>query len=146
MSRPISTVVFLVASLAVAMAQQSTPSPGGTYGNWLPGTGGKGQPKEDANTRAVQGAVKSSDNQVVDGAVVQIKNTKSMQVRSFITKADGIFTFTGLSTGVDYEIRASAKGYESPVRTVSTFDDRKRVIVNLKLENKIEPQKVEQKK
>lgn len=146
MSRPISTVVFLVASLAVAMAQQSTPSPGGTYGNWLPGQGGKGQPKEAANTRAVQGAVKSAGDQIVEGAVVQIKNTKSMQVRSFITKADGIFTFTGLSTAADYEIRASAKGYESPVRTVSTFDDRKRVIVNLKLENKIEAQKVEQKK
>ena len=85
--------------------------------------------------------MKSADDQIVEGAVVQIKNTKSMQVRSFITKADGIFTFTGLSTAVDYEIRAAAKGMESPVRTVSTFDDRKRVIVNLKLENKVEPKK-----
>jgi len=141
MSRPIFTVVFLAGSLAVAMAQQSTPLPGGSYGNWLPGSNAKGQAKEDANTRAVQGAVKSADDQIVEGAVVQIKNTKSMQVRSFITKADGIFTFTGLSTGVDYEIRASGKGYESAVRTVSTFDDRKRVIVNLKLENKVEPKK-----
>ena len=141
MSRQIFMVVFVVGSVAFSMAQQSSPSPGGSYGNWLPGQGGKVQPKEDANTRAVQGAVKSVDDQIVEGAVVQIKNTKSMQVRSFITKADGIFTFTGLSTAVDYEIRASAKGYESPVRTVSTFDDRKRVIVNLKLENKVEPKK-----
>ena len=85
--------------------------------------------------------MKSVDGQIVEGAVVQIKNTKSMQVRSFITKADGIFTFTGLSTAVDYEIRAAAKGWESPVRTVSTFDDRKRVIVNLKLESKVEPKR-----
>ena len=141
MSRKIFMVVFVVGSLTIAIAQQSSPIPGGNYGNWLPGTGGKGQAKEDANTRAVQGAVKSVDEQIVEGAVVQIKNTKSMQVRSFITKADGIFTFTGLSTAVDYEIRAAAKGWESPVRTVSTFDDRKRVIVNLKLENKVEPKR-----
>jgi len=123
--------------LTVAVAQQQGgQQPGGSYGNWLPGSGNKKQDKEDANTRAVQGSVKTPDENVAEGAVVQIKNTKTMQVRSFITKADGIFTFAGLSTGVDYELKASLKGLESAVRTVSTFDDRKRIIVNLKLEPK----------
>ncbi len=132
------TVGLTVGFLTVAVAQppQGGEKPGGTYGNWLPGSGNKKQDKEDANTRAVQGSVKTPDENVAEGAVVQIKNTKTMQVRSFITKADGIFTFSGLSTGVDYEVKAAFKGMESPVRTVSTFDDRKRVIVNLKLEPK----------
>lgn len=122
-------------SAAVAQ-QQGGQQPGGSYGNWLPGSGNKKQDKEDANTRAVQGSVKTPDDNVAEGAIVQIKNTKTMQVRSFITKADGIFTFTGISTGVDYELKATFKGMESAVRTVSTFDDRKRVIVNLKVEPK----------
>jgi len=128
--------VMLVLLPAAVAQQQGGQQPGGTYGNWLPGSGNKKQDKESANTRAVQGSVKTPDENVAEGAVVQIKNTKTMQVRSFITKADGIFTFSGLSTGVDYELKATFRGMESAVRTVSTFDDRKRVIVNLRLEPK----------
>jgi hypothetical protein len=130
------TIGMTIGLFTVAVAQQGGQQPGGSYGNWLPGSGNKKQDKEDANTRAVQGSVKTPDDNVAEGAIVQIKNTKTMQIRSFITKADGIFTFTGISTGVDYELKASFKGMESAVRTVSTFDDRKRVIVNLKVEPK----------
>ena len=136
-SAVVSTVVLTLVLLPPAGAQQQGgQQSGGSYGNWLPGSGNKKQDKESANTRAVQGSVKTPDENVAEGAVVQIKNTKTMQVRSFITKADGIFTFAGLSTGVDYELKATFRGMESAVRTVSTFDDRKRVIVNLRLEPK----------
>jgi hypothetical protein len=140
--RGVLTVVLtlvLVSSVLVSSAgaqQQGGQPSGGSYGNWLPGSGNKKQDKESANTRAVQGSVKTPDENVAEGAVVQIKNTKTMQVRSFITKADGIFTFAGLNAGVDYELKATFRGMESAVRTVSTFDDRKRVIINLRLEPK----------
>lgn len=136
-STGVLTVVLTLFLVSSAGAQQQGGQPsGGSYGNWLPGSGNKKQDKESANTRAVQGSVKTPDENVAEGAVVQIKNTKTMQVRSFITKADGIFTFAGLSTGVDYELKATFRGMESAVRTVSTFDDRKRVIINLRLEPK----------
>ncbi|MFN9460303.1 MAG: carboxypeptidase-like regulatory domain-containing protein [Acidobacteriota bacterium] len=136
-SAVVSTVVLTLVLLPPAGAQQqSGQQSGGSYGNWLPGSGNKKQDKESANTRAVQGSVKTPDENVAEGAVVQIKNTKTMQVRSFITKADGIFTFAGLNAGVDYELKATFRGMESAVRTVSTFDDRKRVIINLRLEPK----------
>ena len=133
----VSTVVLTLVLLPPAGAQQQGgQQSGGSYGNWLPGSGNKKQDKESANTRAVQGSVKTPDENVAEGAVVQIKNTKTMQVRSFITKADGIFTFAGLNAGVDYELKATFRGMESAVRTVSTFNDRKRVIINLRLEPK----------
>ncbi|MBZ2178463.1 MAG: carboxypeptidase-like regulatory domain-containing protein [Acidobacteriota bacterium] len=136
-SAVVSTVVLTLVLLPPAGAQQQGgQQSGGSYGNWLPGSGNKKQDKESANTRAVQGSVKTPDENVAEGAVVQIKNTKTMQVRSFITKADGIFTFAGLNAGVDYELKATFRGMESAVRTVSTFDDRKRVIINLRLEPK----------
>ena len=138
MSRHALSLTLFIVSLAGmgAFAQQPAPNTPGTYGNWLPGSTGKDKKGEDANTRAVTGAVKSADDSPAEGAVVQIKNTKTMQIRSFITKADGIYTFQGLSTNVDYELKAEGKGFFSPIRTLSSFDDRKRAIIHLKLENK----------
>jgi hypothetical protein len=130
--RFIALGVFLAFTAA---AQAPNPSPG-SYGNWLPGSSQKGGKGDDPNVRSVTGTVKSSEDAFVEGAVVQIKNTKTAQIRSFITKADGVYSFQSLSTNVDYELKAEAKGWTSPVRTLSTFDDRKRAIIHLKLENK----------
>ena len=128
---------LLVAALfcgAALVAQAPNPK-GPGYGNWLPGSQ-KDKKGDDPNVRAVTGTIRMVDDSLVDGAVVQLKNTKSMQVRSFITKTDGVYQFQGLSTNVDYELKAEAKGMVSPERTLSSFDDRKRAIVHLKLENK----------
>lgn len=119
---------------ALLPAQGANPKPG-SYGNWLPGSQ-KGTKGDDPNVRAVTGTVKSEDDKLTEGAVVQLKNTKSGQIRSFITKSGGVYNFQGLSTNVDYELKAEANGMVSPVRTLSTFDDRKQAIIHLKLENK----------
>ncbi|MBL8237670.1 MAG: carboxypeptidase regulatory-like domain-containing protein [Bryobacterales bacterium] len=126
-------VVALFCGAALLAQNPNKKDPG--YGNWLPGSQ-KDKKGDDPNVRAVTGTVRLVDDSLVEGAVVQLKNTKTMQVRSFITKADGMFQFQGLSTNVDYEIKAEAKGMVSPARTLSTFDDRKRAIMHLKLENK----------
>src|SRR5260370_15365811 len=57
----------------------------------------QGKPKKgEAATRSVQGAVTNSDDSPAVGAVVQLENTKTLQVRSFITQADGLFHFYAL--------------------------------------------------
>ena len=128
-------VRLLVAALFCGVTLLAQNQKGGSYGNWLPGSQ-KDKKGDDPNVRAVTGTVRHIDDSLVEGAVVQIKNTKTMQVRSFITKAGGVYMFQGLSTNVDYELKAEAKGMVSPERTLSTFDDRKRAIVHLTLENK----------
>ena len=40
--------------------------------------------------------VTDAANQPVAGAVVQLKNTKTLQIRSFITQDDGNYHFAGL--------------------------------------------------
>lgn len=97
--------------------------------------GDKGE-KEDPNGRIVQGVVKNDQDNFVDGAVVKLKNTKTLQVRSFITKADGKYRFGGLNKDVDYEVQAGHQGKSSDTKTVSVFDSRKQIILNLKLEEK----------
>lgn len=91
---------------------------------------------EDANTRALGGVVRNEGDEAVDGAVVQLKDTKTLRVRSYITKSDGQYRFYGLSPNVDYEVRASFKDTSSDTKTLSLFDSRKQAVINLKLDKK----------
>ena len=90
----------------------------------------------DSSVRGVEGSVTTSSGAALEGAVVQLKNTKTLQVRSFVTLKDGRYQFQGLSTNADYEIRAALGGNSSKVKTLSTFDSRKKAIIDLKIESK----------
>ena len=98
----------------------------------------KKKEKDDPTIRTAQGVVKDSSDELAVGAVVQIKNLKTLQIRSFITKEDGKYIFTNLLRDADYELRAEGKGYQSPTKPLNSFDNRKLATINLRLENKIE--------
>jgi hypothetical protein len=89
--------------------------------------------KADQHIRSVQGLVTGPDGQPVEGAVVQLKNTKTLQVRSFITQQGGTYNFQELSTDVDYELRAESHGLSSGTKSLSAFDSRKQATLDLKL-------------
>jgi hypothetical protein len=88
---------------------------------------------ENANVRTVQGVVNSAQGEAVNGAVVQLKNVKTLQIRSFITRDNGSYYFHGLNTDVDYQLRADYNGASSGDKTLSSFDNRKTAVMNLKL-------------
>lgn len=67
------------------------------------------------------------------GAEVQLKNTKNLQIRSYIAQKDGTYFFHGLSPDVDYEVKAQYQGVWSSTKTVSSFDSRKDVTLDLKI-------------
>ncbi len=87
----------------------------------------------EATTRSVEGTVTDAAGKPAAGAVVQLKNTKTLQVRSFISKEDGSYAFHGLSTNVDYELKAEHQNASSDVKTLSVFDSRNKAVINLKL-------------
>ena len=90
--------------------------------------------REDSSTRSVQGVVTDEADTPLEGAVVQLKDTKSLQIRSFITRANGTYHFHGLNTNTDYELRADFQGKSSSSRTLSSFDSRRQAVMNLKIE------------
>ena len=95
------------------------------------------QKKKGAETtRSVQGTVTVADDSPVNGAVVQLKNTKTLQIRSFITKEDGTYHFYDLSVDIDYELKADYQGASSNTKKLSSFDSRTQSILNLKLNPK----------
>ena len=93
------------------------------------------------STRSIEGRVLTDSGAGVPGAVVLLKDGKTLQVRSFIAQNDGAYHFFGLSTDVNYTLRAENSGMTSKQKTVSVFDSHKVVKLNLKLSKKIPEQK-----
>jgi hypothetical protein len=92
--------------------------------------------REEANSRAVQGLVTGADDQPASGAVVQLKDMRTLQVRSFITQTDGMYHFSGLRADIDYQLTAKSGDLVSGPRTLSIFDNRKDAVMNFKFEKK----------
>ena len=92
--------------------------------------------KEDPNIRSLQGQVVDPDDKPAAGAVVQLKDTRTLQVRSFIAQATGEYRFSNLRADTDYEIKADYNGMTSDTKRLSNFDSRKIATVNLKLNKK----------
>lgn len=89
--------------------------------------------REAASERIVQGQVTSGDDKPVNGAVVQLKDMRTLQVRSFFTQVNGEYHFSGLKIDNDYDLKADFKGSTSGWKTLSVFDTRKEPVINLKL-------------
>lgn len=87
--------------------------------------------------RSIEGTVLNTSGSPVPGAIVLLKDTKTLQVRSFIAQPDGKYHFYGLSTDINYELRAEANGMTSPRKMVSVFDSHRVVRLNLKLKKKL---------
>jgi hypothetical protein len=98
-----------------------------------------GQVHIPPNTRVIQGMVEDLKGAPVGGAVVLLKDTKTLQIRSYIAQQDGTYHFYGLSTDISYQVRAETKDMTSPSKLVSVFDSHKFIKVNLKLKNKKKP-------
>ena len=92
--------------------------------------------KEDPTVRSLQGQVVDPDDKPAVGAVVQLKDTRTLQVRSFITQDNGEYRFSGLRADTDYEVKADFNGMTSDNKRLSNFDSLKIATVNIKLNRK----------
>lgn len=83
--------------------------------------------------RTIEGVVYSDDGKTDIGATVFLKNIKSHNVRSFTTQSGGIFHFAQVGMMDDYEVWAEHAKAKSPVKTISSFDSRKELHMELKM-------------
>lgn len=108
---------FVLALAATALAQET-----------------KEEKKLAKTERTVTGTVTDANGKMIDGAVVQLKDERTLQVRSFITQKDGGYHFSGLKVDNDYQLEARFSGMTSGWKTLSIFDTRKQPVINLKLD------------
>jgi carboxypeptidase family protein len=124
-----SSVLALLLMSCLALAGQQS-------GVNAPVTPQAGQLHLPPNTRVIQGTVMDAHGAAVPGAIVLLKDTKTLQIRSYIAQQDGSYRFYGLSTDINYQVRAETAAMTSPTKLVSVFDSKKVIKVNLKIKNK----------
>jgi hypothetical protein len=82
--------------------------------------------------RLLYGKVLDQQDNPVVNAVVYLTNTRTHAVKTYIIGQDGTYRFPGLST-VDYEVYAQYNDRKSDTKSVSQFDDRSQVYVDLRV-------------
>lgn len=86
--------------------------------------------------KTVVGFVFNKAEQPLPDAIVYLKNTKTLNVKTFIAGRDASYRFTALSPNVDYELWAEYQGAKSDTKTLSSFDSRPQSHINLKVNTK----------
>lgn len=123
MKRIFSFVLFTAfaafTALPLSAAQPSNPALAG---------------KDKEQLRTLNGLVRNKGDQNLSGSVVYLKNMKTLTVKSAYTDDKGEFHFHALSPNVDYEVYAEYNGTRSQTKTLSSFDSRATVNMELTID------------
>jgi hypothetical protein len=110
-----------VCALVLALAGSSSASP---------------DKKDKAAGRLLYGKVLDPQDNPLSDAIVYLTNSRTRAVKTYIVGPDGTFRFPALSSAIDYEIYAQYKGHKSDTKSVSQFDDRSQVYLDLKIDTR----------
>ena len=77
-----------------------------------------------SDSRTLTGEVVDKSGNALSGAVVQIENTNTLDVRSWITDKTGRYCFNELSNDIDYTVRAHYRRTWSRPSTLSKFNSK----------------------
>ena len=91
--------------------------------------------KDKPQGRLLYGKVLDQRDNPVVGAIVYLTNTRTHAVKTYIVSEEGTYRFPGLST-VDYEVYAQYNGHKSDTKSVSQFDDRSQVYLDLRIDTR----------
>ena len=93
-------------------------------------------PKKEDKTRLLTGKVIDGSDSPLPNAVVYLTNTHDHSVKTYIVGPEGTFRFPALQPTIDYEVYAQFDKRRSHTKTVSQFDNRTQVYIDLKIETK----------
>jgi len=90
---------------------------------------------DKAQGRLLSGKVLDQQDNPVPNSVVYLTNMRTHAVKTYIVGPEGTYRFPGLSM-MDYEVYAQFKGHKSDTKSVSQFDDRSQVYIDLRLDTR----------
>ncbi|PYX97341.1 MAG: hypothetical protein DMG71_03370 [Acidobacteria bacterium] len=96
----------------------------------------KDKDKPPSTGRVLIGKVLDRQDNPLPNAVVYLTNMRTRAVKTYIVGEDGGFRFPALSSGIDYEVFSEWNGHKSDTKTVSQFDTRQQIYINLKVATK----------
>lgn len=83
--------------------------------------------------RIVRGQVLDEEGETVAQAIVHLKKKETNDTITMVTDGEGRFQFNDVEMKGDYKIHAELKGRKSRQRSISQFDTRAIVVMNLRL-------------
>jgi hypothetical protein len=113
---PLRSAVFLTCALLLLISTTSAAA----------------DKKDKQQGRLLSGKVLDQQDNPVVGAIVYLSNMRTHAVKTYIVSQDGSYRFPGLSN-LDYEVYAQFNNRKSDTRSVSQFDDRSQVYIDLKI-------------
>lgn len=116
MSRRNASLVAAALLLVVSVAAQAAPDN-----------------RDKAQGRLLLGKVLDQQDNPVVGAIVYVTNLRTHAVKTYIVGHEGTYRFPGLAT-TDYEVYAQFKDHKSDTKSVSQFDDRSQVYIDLRID------------
>jgi hypothetical protein len=116
--RSVTRAVIVACALLVVLGAMSSATP---------------DKKDKAAGRLLFGKVLDPQDNPLPDAVVYLTNTRTRAVKTYIVGPDGTYRFPALSTAIDYEVYAQYQGKKSDTKSVSQFDDRSQVYLDLKI-------------
>ncbi|MFZ1137837.1 MAG: carboxypeptidase-like regulatory domain-containing protein [Candidatus Sulfotelmatobacter sp.] len=119
--RSVMKVVIVACALLVALGAVSNATP---------------DKKDKTVGRLLFGKVLDPQDNPLPDAIVYLTNTRTRSVKTYIVGPDGTYRFPALSTAIDYEVYAQYKSHKSDTKSVSQFDDRSQVYLDLKVNTK----------
>lgn len=93
-------------------------------------------PQGRSQLRTVHGSVLDQNNNPVANGIVYLHNKKTNTIRTYISEPNGAYRFSGLDPNVDFEIHAELKKAKSSRHSISSFDDRRDIEINLVISEK----------
>jgi Carboxypeptidase regulatory-like domain len=116
--RSVTKAVIVACALLVVLGAVSSATP---------------DKKDKTSGRLLYGKVLDTQDNPLPDAAVYLTNTRTRAVKTYIVGPDGTYRFPALSTAIDYEVYAQYKGHKSDTKSVSQFDDRSEVYLDLKV-------------
>ena len=86
---------------------------------------------QNVKYKTLEGKVFGNGNVPLESAIVYLEDSKTNTIRSFISTQDGSYRFGQLSPDIDYQLWARYKSAKSPTRTISSYDSRTQVTIDL---------------
>lgn len=87
-----------------------------------------------AQRRRIHGLVRDQEGQAIKSAGVQLKDLRTLQIRSILSDGDGLYQFAMLNPDVDYQVKAVYEGHFSEEHVLDRFASAPDVTVNLRID------------
>lgn len=88
------------------------------------------QDRSQPSIRTLNGTVSDTSHEPIRGAVVELHNSKSAEVLSYLTDASGQYNFKRLDGNTDYDVWVLYRGRRSPTRSISKFDSHMAKVID----------------